>query len=250
MAGGSHMEARTGSGVHGDVGGDGAGGSGGTRLLLRYDQFECEGTVRAADGRAITMDRDEREVLLGKGSGDAGQTGAAVKECTYVGDVAMGLHMKHWFTDAWGVDGSKGELREGGRVYTRAACGAFAGVQDSDVRTGESVSETEERRFGEGLHGAGLPPWYEVVDTELHAILLALRHTARKEEPEQRRCLIVSDCSSALMMMERAYRQGVRWKGEAGGRAGLLHAINCERAKLQLVVTMWAPAHRGGSVSA
>ena len=33
-------------------------------------------------------------------------------------------------------------------------------------------------------------------------------------------------------------------------RRGLLHAINCEREKLAAVIMMWAPAHRGGSVSA
>ena len=51
-------------------------------------------------------------------------------------------------------------------------------------------------------------------------------------------------------MTERAWREGVRWTGRGAGRAALLHAINTERAKLQLVVTMWVPAHAGVGANA
>ena len=101
-----------------------------------------------------------------------------------------------------------------------------------------------------GASGRTYDACYEVVDAELHAILLALRQTAARSDPAARRCLIVSDCAAALRMTERAWRDGVVWKGRRAGRAGLLHAINEERARLALVVMVWAPAHRGGSVSA
>ena len=76
-----------------------------------------------------------------------------------------------------------------------------------------------------------LPACYEVVDAGLHAILLALRQTAARDEPAARQCLIVSDCAAALRMVERAWREGVTWKGQRAGRAGLLHSTLATRAR-------------------
>jgi hypothetical protein len=173
-------------------------------------------------------------------------------ECRAVSDVAMGLHMVWKFTDAWGGDGSKGEWRteDGKHAETRVGCGVYEGVQPGGTRHGEEIAAAEARAFGAGVRCMRLPACYEVVDAELHAILLALRTTARREAAHERRCLIVSDCISALRMCENAWRRGVAWQGQRAGRAGLLHAINCEREKLAAAIMMWAPAHRGGSVSA
>ena len=83
------------------------------------------------------------------------------------------------------------------------------------------------------------------MDTELHAILMALEMTAEREEPEKRRCLIMSDSLTALEMIEEAWRRGVKWTGPRSGRAAILNAIIAAREKLELVVTMWVPAHVG-----
>ena len=105
-------------------------------------------------------------------------------------------------------------------------------------------------RVAAGMHGARLPDCYEVCDAELHAILMALRKTVQRDAPEDRRCLILSDCLSAIQMVEQAWRTGVRWTGSEAGRAPLLHAINAARGRLQLVVIVWQPAHRGNATSA
>ena len=222
------------------------------RLLLRYDAVESGEEVHTADGSVVRM--DDAEIAARRGGCVRGSSGAArtMAECRAVSDVAMGLHMRHHFTDAWGVDGSKTEERcaNGWGMETRAGCGVYGGVQPGGARDGESVAEAEARCFGAAMYGVRLPASYEVVDTELHAILEALRRTTAGDEPHARRCLIVSDCAAGLWMVEQAWRRGVAWKGQRAGRAGLLHAINMEREKLELVVMMWAPAHKGGSVSA
>ena len=60
----------------------------------------------------------------------------------------------------------------------------------------------------------------------------------------------MSDCLSALRMVERAWREGVEWHGPRTGRAALLHAINAEREQLEPVVMMWTPAHAGVTANA
>jgi hypothetical protein len=54
-----------------------------------------------------------------------------------------------------------------------------------------------------GAHGMRLPACYEVVDAELHAILMALSITAAQHDAGTRRVLVMSDCLSALRMVER-----------------------------------------------
>jgi len=82
---------------------------------MRYDEMESGGTVHAACGAHVAMDAAEIRVMRGKGGGDAGSAASAMRVCRAVSDVAMGLHMVLQFTDAWGVDGSKGEWRAGPR---------------------------------------------------------------------------------------------------------------------------------------
>ena len=65
-----------------------------------------------------------------------------------------------------------------------------------------------------------------------------------------RRCLVVSDCKGALELMEWAWRGGQVGALRRSKRGGILEAICRMRAQLGLVVTMYAPAHRGGSMSA
>ena len=64
----------------------------------------------------------------------------------------MGLHMVLQFTDAWGLDGSKGEWRAEGeqRAETRAGYSAVEGVQPGSARPGEEAADVERRCSGAG----------------------------------------------------------------------------------------------------
>ena len=78
---------------------------------------------------------------------------------------------------------------------------------------GEPVSAQVRRSLGLGLYGRRLPACYEVVDAELHAILLALQETVGQGDAAARRCLIMSDSLTAIEMIERAWREGIRADG-------------------------------------
>ena len=60
------------------------------------------------------------------------QEPGSASENVKVAAAAVPLHLQHFFTDAWAVDGSKGEHQwsEGGvtRKETRVACGAYEGI--------------------------------------------------------------------------------------------------------------------------
>ena len=223
------------------------------RLLMRNRWFEEGGVLHTPEGATVRVDEEERAVLLGKGTvaeRDA-QAARANAESAQVGRVAAGLHLAHDFTDAWATDGSKKRAWHHGAWQTRVACGAVSGVTPTaPAWFGEPAEEGVRRGLGEGMCGQRLPACYEVVDAELHAILMALQKTGEREAPETRRCLILSDSLTALEMVERAWRGGVTWHGPRSGRAALLHAINSARARLQLVVTVWTPAHRGVAANA
>ena len=179
------------------------------------------------------------------------QAARANAESARVGRVAVGLHLAHDFTDAWATDGSKKRAWHRGKWQTRVACGAVSGIEPSaPAWFGEPAEEGVRRGLGAGMCGQRLPACYEVVDAELHAILMALQKTGDKEAPEERRCLILSDSLTALEMVERAWRGDITWHGPRSGRAAVLHAINSARARLALVVTMWTPAHRGVAANA
>ena len=113
----------------------------------------------------------------------------------------------------------------------------------------ESTEEWRMRQVGAGLRSMRLPEHYEVVDAELAGMLMALKEVSAQHEPGQRKCLLMSDCKAALMMVEKAWRAERRTYA-MGGRGAMLEAICTEREKLEIVVTMYIPAHRGGWVSA
>ena len=211
------------------------------RLMMRSRTFEVatgHGT-RTPDGTEVTLDAQEREVLNG------GQAAAAERANAKVSKVAVGLHMVHHFTDAWATDGSKGRVWSDGAWQVRVACGAYGGVVAAERQFGESTEDHERRRVGGGMRGMRLPACYEVVDAELHAILMVLQDTAAQEGASGRRVLVMSDSLTALRMVEDAWRGGVRWDGPRTGRAAILHAINAAREQVERVVMMWTPAHAG-----
>ena len=117
------------------------------RVFMRWDSFETEPgkpfrrTVRTDDGVEVGLDREEVAALGRPSSG-----GENVKVAT----AAVPLHLQHFFTDVWAVDGSKGEhqWRAGGetKVETRVACGAYEGIMPLRREPGESDDEVVARR--------------------------------------------------------------------------------------------------------
>ena len=223
-------------------------------LMLRSSEFEMgHAGVQTDAGVRVALDGEERRALgadSGEGGAEQQRKARAHAANGRVGHVAGCLHMEHDFTDAWATDGSLKREWEGGRWRTRVAAGAFGGVAALEQRPGESESTWERRCVGAGMRGERLPSTYEIVDAELHAILMVLKEVAARPDAQQRRCLVMSDSLTALTMVERAWREGVRWHGPRTGRAGMLHAICDARRGLELLVTMWVPAHAGIAANA
>ena len=90
----------------------------------------------------------------------------------------------------------------------RVSAGAYGGRQQMDQHGWESTEEWRRRQAGEGLRCMRLPDHYEVVDAELAGMLMVLREVASQGGAAERRCLLMSDCKSALRMVERAWREG------------------------------------------
>jgi hypothetical protein len=182
------------------------------RLHVRSCGFETgTRTVRTNAGLAVTLDASERHVLAAEGTGAEAmqRKRASLAANGRVGAVTAGLHFEHHFTDGWATDGSKKAVWERGAWRTRVACGAYRGVVLDDEDEGEGDTVRTCNGIGAGMIGRRLPACYEVVDAELHAVLLALRTTAEASDAQKRRVLIMSDCLSALRMIEHAWRHGV-----------------------------------------
>ena len=209
------------------------------RLMMEWHEFSREkgrATVRAADGTRVRMD-DQEAGIMAKSRSD--------KEDTKVLGPAMALHMVHHFTDVWATDGSRSvEMGEDGRNRTVVGAGAYQGRQSVPRRGNVDVDEWRREQFEAGLRCARLPDHYQVVDAELAAILLVLQEAAAQADAAERKCLIMSDCTGALKMVEAAWR-GEREGYAKRGRGAMLEAICTAREALQLVVTMYVPAHRG-----
>jgi len=172
------------------------------------------------------------------------------------------MHVDIHFTDVWTTDGSKMTVHTPRGEEVRVACGAYAGIQprrrhelvdpfykdlppDKLDRIGESEEDWHRRRISGGMKGMRLPAHYEVVDAELAAILMVLKEAAEGEGARRKRCLVMSDCASALRMMEAAWRAKGRRAYAMDDRGGMLEAICTYRERLELVITMYVPAHRG-----
>ena len=154
------------------------------------------------------------------------------------------------------TDGSKGEVWVEGRGEweTRVACGVYEGAQPGEVREGERGEEAAARWVGEGMWGMGLPAWFEVMDAELMGVLAYLERVVGRAEAEgtagEKRVLVMCDCKGAMTAIESAWRGGGVDELRRAKRGGILEAICRLRAKLELVVFMYTPAHRGASMSA
>ena len=212
------------------------------RVVDRIHEATQEGwAVETPDGTRVALEAGERKVLLSATS--AAEDTKAIRP-------AVALHILTKFTDVWATDGSKGEtMRRDGRRETAVAAGAYCGRQPVARRQGEEVTAWRQRQAGAGLRSERLPGHYEVVDAELAAVLMALEETAAKTDASGRRCLIMSDCESAMRMVEAAWRGGRRTYA-AGSRGAMLEAICTQREKLQTVITMYVPADEASAESA
>ena len=92
------------------------------------------------------------------------------------------------------------------------------------------------------------------MDAKLYALysyLKARADNATKPAPHLCRCLILSDCKSALVAIERAYRR--RNPGASDNR-GTLSAILLQLKRLQThngyAIFLWTPEHAGISANA
>ena len=86
-----------------------------------------------------------------------------------------------------------------------------------------------------------------IVDAEMYAILLYLRKmtTGSEEDVQKRRCLVLSDCQPALKAIETAWRRGRITTGREGDRGAMLEEICERRSRINRLITVWTPSHRG-----
>ena len=222
-----------------------------TRMFVRWDGFETgadHAIVTTPDGQEVkvTVDKAEQKVL----AKDRGQD--SIQEANKVAQAAVPLHMQMHFHEVWATDGSKGtETVEGYRV-TKVACGAYKGMQERTRGEWEqgNAEDWHRTRLSAGMRGMRLPAHYEVVDAEMAAILMVLKEEAAYEDADTRRILIMSDCASALRMIEKAWRARRRREYAMGNRGAMLEAICTYRERIGQMVTMYVPAHRGFSANA
>ena len=95
-----------------------------------------------------------------------------------------------------------------------------------------------------------LPAHYEVVDAELAAVLIVMKEVAEKKDAGKRRVMIMSDCMSALWMIEKAWRAKDRAEYAHGERGSMLEAICTHRERVESAVFVYVPAHRGFAANA
>ena len=159
--------------------------------------------------------------------------------------MTLSLHFRHHFTHAAATDASLQHDAEGRRGV---AIGIWSGVQpdyEGDTRG------TEADRVGRGLWGMAVPSNWEIADAEMYAILRYLRHVVEEddtvsEQPvAKRRVLVLSDCKPAMQQIEDAWRRGRVGAGSTAGSAAMLEEICEHRAKLDRVVIVYTPGHRG-----
>ena len=81
-----------------------------------------------------------------------------------------------------------------------------------------------------------LPAHYEVIDAELAGVLMVMKEMATKGDAAQRRVMIMSDCLSALWMIENAWRAQDRAEYAYGERGSMLEAICTYREKVEFRV--------------
>ena len=170
--------------------------------------------------------------------------------------VCMPLHYRYRFSCAAAVDGSADDpRRRGGPEKKRVAYGVFEGMlPEAEVSPPEGgwASLTEEQRqlrcLGAGMWGGCLPPDWDNNDAEAYAILRYLQSVEeRSAAPERERVLVLSDSRAVLDVLEDVWRSGDASLAMARDRGAMLEAICAVRKRLERVVLVWVPGHRGVS---
>ena len=182
---------------------------------------QCEGWPEAAraetGGPALRLDWAEGRTMSARASRS-------------VAHMAVTLHAEYAFTDACSTDGS---LNDGGQ----AAFGVWRG-----------------RRNGGGgwdAEGGGLESGASIQDAELLAVE-ACSKGAEARSPDSReapRLLVLSDCLSVLVAIERAWRQGSAWRLYTQYRSSTMESIMLRRRAWQqrqgAMVFLWIPSYAG-----
>jgi ribonuclease HI len=112
----------------------------------------------------------------------------------------------------------------------------------------ECTEEQGRGAIAQGLEGGRLPDNWDVLDAELYAIFRALKRVhveskRRKENPKEKRLLVLTDCKSAIEILEQAWRrERVRTWGD---RARLVEAICNVRKEIGVCVLCKVQSHVG-----
>ena len=207
------------------------------RLFLRSERTERGAGITARTGQEVVMDQAERTVMAERGADGASQGVNASRTCLWC---ALDLHARHHFTRAAAVDGSlKEDEMPGRRLRRRVAYGVFEGLQGSGARQS-------------GVWGARLPSDLEVMDAEMFAIHEYLRDVVESAGvgADTERVLVQSDCLGALDAIEAAWRAGGPRGLRGRDRGAMLESICRLRARLDRVIFMFTPSHKGISSNA
>ena len=91
-----------------------------------------------------------------------------------------------------------------------------------------------------------MPPDWDNNDAEAYAILRYLQSVEeRSAAPERERVLVLSDSRAVLDVLEDVWRSGDANLAMARDRGAMLEAICAVRKRLERVVFLWVPGHRG-----
>ena len=203
------------------------------RLHARHRNMEAGDGVQARGGVSVHMDRSERTVMATIDEGTCMTCGMTETRKALM--LSLDLHAYHHFTHAAAVDGSCMEHTSSNGTHSRSlAYGVYEGTMGI---TGEQL-----------LWGASLPADLEIADAEMHAIYAYLHDITRREGDEkinEARVLIQSDCLSVLDAIETAWRSGQATRLSKKDRGALLEGICRLRNKMDRVVFLFTPSHKG-----
>ena len=208
------------------------------RLGLRDVALE-EGPGVVVQGIRVVLDGKERTVMR---EADGGATRGDRVSADAM-RAAIDLHARHHFTVGAACDGSlKEEVLATGGMRRRLAYGVWTGVHGGGWRSTAAAR---------GIWGGRIESDGEIADAELYAIHEVLRRAvAESAQPENERLFIASDSLGCLDSLEGVWRQGDARGMRTRERAAMLESCCVLRARLQLVVFMYVPAHRGISLNA
>ena len=190
--------------------------------------------VRDATGHDIRCDEIGRTVMKKHGAQQSWRA-RWITAC---------VHMQHNFTHAAACDASLQPI-DGRRIL---GVGIYEGAQPDKLGL---TPLTDAEKIGEGMWGWAVPTGWEIMDAEMYAVLCYMRKVVA--EPEymsgtpihERRILILSDCMSALHLIEEAWRRPTAVTGRNTSNGAMLEEICSIRRRVGLVVTMYLPGHRG-----